>query len=99
MSSQNFFDITDEYRVTSDKYQYIILKKRIVEDEDSKNYGQISWDTEAFLPKIEDVLEFFTEKGIKENLGDIHMINEWIKGISAAFQEFLKAYKDREEQR
>jgi len=96
MSTQNFFNITDEYRVTSDKYQYIILKRRVVSDKDAKHYGEVFWDAEAFIPDIDGVLQFFTDKGIKDNLGDIHMINDWIKGISAKFQEFLKAYRDKE---
>lgn len=98
MSTQNFFDITDDYRLTSDKYQFILLKKRVIKDKDSKNYGEIAWDTEAFLPQIQDVLKYFTEKGIKDEIGNIHAIAAWVNEIESKFAEFLKAYKDRKEQ-
>lgn len=97
MSTQRFFEINDDYRITSDKYQYILLKKRIVQDKDSKNYGEAAWDTEAFLPNIEDVLKFFMERGIKDEIGDIHAIAAWVNEIESRFTEFLDAYKSKKE--
>lgn len=97
MSVNNYFDITSDYRITSDKYQYIILKKRIIADKESENYGKEDWDSEAFLPKIEDVMRYFLERGIKDEIGSIHAIAAWVNEIESKFAEFLKAERDRKD--
>ena len=99
MSTGKIYNVSDEYRITSDVYQFIIQKKFIIDKVGSKNHGQIDWRNEAYLPKIEDVLEYFMDLGVKENLDDIHMINEYLKDMSGKFQEFLKAERDRRERK
>lgn len=89
------FNINDDYRITSDKYQYIVQKRFIIDKEGSKNHGQVDWRNEVYLPKIEDVLEYFMDLGIKDHIEHIHMINEYFKDMSGKFKEFLDAYKDR----
>jgi len=95
MSTGKLFNINDEYRITSDSYQFIVQKKFIIDKEGSKNNGQIDWRNEAYLPQIQDVLRFFMDLGIKENLDDIHMIKEYFDDMTGKFNEFLEAYKDR----
>ena len=95
MSTGKIYNINDEYRITSDSMQYIIQKKFIIDKEGSKNNGKIDWRNEAYVPKIQDVLKFFMELGIKENLDNIHVIKEYLDNMSGKFDEFLKAYKDR----
>ena len=95
MSVNRYFNITDDYRVTSDKYQYFILKKRVVVDKESKNFGETFWDTEAYLPKIEDVMKYFLERGIKDDIGNINAIAAWVNEIESKFTEFLKVERGR----
>ena len=95
MSTGKIYNINDEYRITSDKYQYIIQKRYINQEEGSENYGETYWQNDAYLPQIQDVLNFFMELGIKENLDDIHVIKEYLDNMSGKFVEFLAAYKDK----
>lgn len=94
MSIEKSFAITDEYKISADKYQYIVLKKQIIETPGSKHYGETMWNTEAFIPKINDVVKYLVNAGVRENIGDIHAIASWINHIEAKFDEFLKLYKE-----
>ena len=96
MSVDKTFQISDDYKLGADTHQYIIYKKRIVEDVKSKNFGQEVWDYEAYLPRIRDVISYLAEIGIKENIDDLYAALDWVTNLENKVEVFDKARKYRE---
>lgn len=77
----------DNYRLTCDKYQYIIQKKSI----STKEGVDVRWKGEGFFGDIESVLRYMIDNKIKENISSVEAIIEAVNNLESKFQDLLKA--------
>ncbi len=71
--------ITDKYYLDSDKYQYIVVEKSVVSDENSVNYGREKFDNVAYCNTLNQVRTFLFEQCIKDDLTILNNIDSCIK--------------------
>lgn len=83
--------LDENHRLTSDKHQFIIQKKMINDDKESKNYREEYWVNDAYVPKIEYVLRYMINNKIKENINDVEKIVSAVQGLESKFEDLLKA--------
>ena len=50
--------LNDDYRLTADKRQFIVQKRFIIEDKNSKKFGEVVWRNEAYIPSIESMIRW-----------------------------------------
>ena len=55
----NNIQITDDYKITSDKYQYILKKKRVVQE--GENKGKEMWIDKLFFGTMNNMLAYLPE--------------------------------------
>ena len=75
------------HKLTSDKHNYIIEKKSIIQK--GKNKGEIAWKPILFYPRLQQALQGYSERFLRE--GDcnslesleasIHGLYELIEGV------------------
>lgn len=83
--------LDENHRLTSDKHQFIIQKKMINDDKESKNYREEYWVNDAYVPKIEYVLRYMINNKIKENINDVEKIVSSVQSLESKFEDLLKA--------
>lgn len=71
--------INDNYYIGSDNLQYILIKKRIVNKEDSSNYGKEVFENVGYYSTIESLKSSLLEKEIKENIELLNNIDKIIE--------------------
>lgn len=64
----------DDYRITTDKYQYVLQERRIVKE--GKAAGEEAWDIIGYYSKLEHALERFVDIRVKSS--DLTSIKELI---------------------
>lgn len=71
--------LTDEYYLDTDSCNYILMKKSIVQKEDSKNYGSESFKNVAYYGTIESLYSGLIERKLKENIEILNNIEKIIE--------------------
>ena len=83
--------LDENFRLDSDKYNFILQEKKIVQDKDSKNYGQEVWENRAYCGHIKDVLNYIIRKKIKANMDTLKSVQEAIIATEEIFDKLLEA--------
>ena len=52
--------ITDQYRITTDEYQYIVNRKRT-------RKGKLDWDAESYHPSFQGALQHIGERLVRDS--------------------------------
>lgn len=71
--------ITDRYYLDSDRLQYILIEKSVVQKEGSKNYGAEKFSNIGYYSTLESLKQSLLEKEIKENLELLNNIDKVIE--------------------
>ena len=71
--------ITDRYYLDSDSLQYILVERKVVNKEKSKNYGKETFKNIAYFPTIESLKNYIIEKEIKANIELLNNIDKVIE--------------------
>ena len=76
--------LTDDYRVRVDTYNYILQKKNIVQDKESENYGKEVWHTIGYYSSLERVVDKLVDLEIRQSdLTEISTVVKLVEGIKA----------------
>ena len=59
--------LTDDYRLTTDAYNYILQKRRVIQDEESENFGKESWSNVSYHGRFKDVISKLIDLEIKQS--------------------------------
>ena len=57
----------DDYYLDNDKLQFVLKKKLIVKDEESKNYGKEKFSNIGHYPKLEQLIKEASIKKLRED--------------------------------
>lgn len=77
------------WMITADSYQYIL--QRGYESKKGKNAGKVSYSTEGFYPRLEDLLISLLEKRLKDS--DVQSISKLLKEVQKSKKEILEYAK------
>lgn len=79
-SARNYFKLDDEYFIDKDRYNIILVKKKVIKNENDEKkeiYKRI-----GFFRNLENAIHKYIDIKIKENLKVSKEINELLKNIS-----------------
>ena len=76
----------DDYRLTSDRYQYILQERKVPQK--GKNIGKEYWDNIGYYSKLQNALDDYIDMRVK--LSDVKSITEIINHL----KELKKEVKD-----
>lgn len=62
--------LTDDYRLATDQFNYILQKRSVVKDENSKNYGNEAWSSIGWYGRLEHMANKLIELEIKQSDAD-----------------------------
>ena len=74
-----------EYLITTDEVQFILQKGRIVQKEDSENYGKTEYRNEGYYGSLEGLMQGLVKKMVVTTSKDIKtlsQLSELVKDIS-----------------
>lgn len=71
--------INEKYYIDTDKCNYILLEKSIIQDEKSKNYGKEVYKNVAYYGSVNSLYAGLIEKEIKENIELLNNIDKIIQ--------------------
>ena len=74
-----------EYLITTDEVQFILQKGRVVQKEDSENYGKTEYRTEGYYGSLEGLMQGLVKKMVVTTSKDIKtlsQLSELVKDIS-----------------
>lgn len=58
--------INEDYRIKADSQNFILCKKRIVDDKKSKDFGKEVWDNVGYYGTISNALGGFVKKATRD---------------------------------
>jgi len=79
--------INNEWRITTDPYNYILQKSRIAKE--GKNKGEITWSSVSFHPTLKSACERLIDGGLKEL--DLQEANKIINYLDRINQDIINA--------
>ncbi len=71
--------LNDKYYLDSDVFNFILLERSIIKDENSKNFGQERFDPIAYCGTLEQVRSFIFEKEIRADINLLTNIDKCIE--------------------
>lgn len=76
--------LTDDYRLKADTYNYILQKKNIVQDEESENYGKEVWHTIGYYSSLDRVVDKLVDLKVRQSkLTELSTVVKLVEGIKA----------------
>lgn len=86
--------VTDRFYIDANTNCYVLKEKTIVQDENSKNYGQETFKDLGYYTNLESLLNGILKITTREFIAreDENSINDLIKEIKRA-EEYLKGLK------
>lgn len=84
--------VTDKFYIDANANCYVLREKTIIQDEDSKNYGQVIFKDLGYYTSLESCLQGILKTTIREYIAkqEINNIQDLIKEINRA-EEYLKS--------
>ena len=73
---------TDEYRVVTDKYNWVLQMKTI-----NKKTGETTWGRSKFYSSIKSLLKAMNEKKIHDNYDNVLIILEWQEQLNSIVEK------------
>lgn len=71
--------ICDNYFLDNDNMQYILVERKVVNKEGSKNYGKETFKNIAYFQTLESLKSYIIEKEIKANIELLNNIDKVIE--------------------
>lgn len=78
---ENIFKINEKYQIASDPYNYILQETGVVEDKNSKNFGEPFARNVGYFPNLRGLMNHLAQKAVKENLGDLKAAEQRIEEL------------------
>jgi hypothetical protein len=95
------FNITEDWRVETDSFNFTLQRRRVVRDKKSKNFGQESWGENKYYGSMRLLLAALAERGIRESseLAEIHGHLERVLAVinEETLSGFMKTITQHEE--
>jgi hypothetical protein len=77
--------LSEDYQLTSDKYQYILQERKIAEK--GKQKGKERWDNVGYYSKLNQALESYIDMRVKDS------DNNSVAGLLSYLKEITKEVK------
>jgi hypothetical protein len=81
--------LNTDWRISADADNWILQKRRVVQDEESKNFGQESWVDWAYCSSLERVFTSACEHVARDKWPQITEITKEINSIRALINKFM----------
>ena len=78
------------YQITTDEVQFVLKKEKTVADMNSKNYGEIYYDTVGYFGSLEGLMASLIKKMIVTTKNDIKTLGE----LTATVKQYRDMIKE-----
>lgn len=81
--------INKDYRVASDGNQFILRRRGVVRDEESKNYGNEYWSDDGYFVTLGSLFKKLGNKILMDNLGNVRKALKEIESLKQRVDDIL----------
>lgn len=91
--------IGDDWAISIDETCVTILKRRVVQDKDSPNYGEESWENKWYYTDLEMALQSFVDRDLQSQITSrlpnlVDRIKELKKWIAVTIKETIAEHHE-----